>query len=344
MVATPSDLPGGVLTERERDFFAGRGSAGSLPFTVTRHYLSLVDWSDPEDPIRRQCIPRREEHITLPYELSDPLGEELSAAVPRLVHRYADRVLLLVTDRCATYCRHCFRRRFTGRKNQAIRPAEAAAAAAYIEAHPEIRELIFSGGDPFMLTNERLFALLERFRRAEKNLAFRIHSRLPVVLPRRFTAPTLKKLSAFRPLRLVTQFNHARELSAASRQAVNGLLSHGIPVLNQAVLLRGVNNSPETQTALIRGLHEVGIIPYYLFQGDLAPGTSHLRVPLEEGLRLMKHLRAALPASLLPVYALDQPGLGGKIPLGEHSVLDRTACYFLLAAQDGKRFTYPVET
>jgi lysine 2,3-aminomutase len=356
VVLRGADLPAAALTESEREFFADPAHVRGLPFAVTRHYLSLIDWSDPEDPIRRQCIPRREEGQVRDYELSDPLGEDRAVASPRLVHRYPDRALLLVTSHCATYCRHCFRRRFSGSEKRAISSAEAGVAAAYLRDRPEIRELILSGGDPLMLSDPKLFALLECFRSLKNRPAFRIHTRLPVVLPRRFTAPFLDKLAAFRPLRLVTQFNHPRELGADSRRAADGLLNRGISVLNQAVLLRGVNDSTGTQIDLIRALVDAGITPYYLFQGDLARGTAHLRVPLDKGLRLMEELKSwaarpdpglpaeQLPAAKLPVYALDQPGLGGKIPLDSSTILDRKAQHFLLAGCDGKAFTYPVES
>jgi len=345
----PEQLPpAAALNESERAFFAAHRTDGCLPFKVTQHYLSLIDWTDPEDPIRRQCIPRREELNVRPCELSDPLGEDLSTASPRLIHRYPDRALLLVTDRCAAYCRHCFRRRFSGRVGRSARSigaVEVAAAAAYLRRHPEIRELIFSGGDPLTLPDGKLSGLLARFRGVDPTLAFRLHTRMPVVQPRRFTTKTAEKLAAFRPLRLVTQFNHPRELCTASRLAISALMSHDIPVLNQAVLLRGINDDVGTQLELIRTLIEAGIKPYYLFQGDLAQGTTHLRVPLEKGLRLMEEIKAVsgLPDELLPVYALDQPGAGGKIALSRETILEKTAEHYVLAGWDGRTCIYPVE-
>jgi lysine 2,3-aminomutase len=248
--------------------------------------------------------------------LQDPLGEAGVQAAPGLLHRYPDRALLLVTDCCAAYCRHCFRRRYTRRRHVRLPgPLRLQPAVAYVEAHPEVRELILSGGDPLLLPDRRLRALFARFRHYRPELAFRIHTRLPVVLPARVTPALAALLRRFRPLRMVVQVNHPRELAEGCLQAVRRLTEAGIPVLNQSVLLRGVNDDPGVLAELFRAQAAAGIRPYYLFQPDLAVGTSHLRPSLAEGLRLFEAARRLCPAELLPRYVRDLPGGGGKVAL-----------------------------
>jgi len=282
--------------------------------------LSLIDPQDPGDPIRRQFFPRAQELEAHPEELADPLGEEGVRKAPGLLHRYPDRALLLVTERCAAYCRHCFRRRFTGRgRRPAPGPGALERAAGYLKEHREVRELILSGGDPLMLADRKLAALLALFRRHRPELAFRIHTRLPVVLPERVTPELIALLSGCRPLRVVLQVNHPRELADDFLQAVRRFIQAGIPVLDQSVLLKGVNDDPPVLAELFRALADAGIRPYYLFHPDLAAGTAHLRPSLEEGLRLFAQLRLLCPAELLPRYVRDQPGGGGKVELSPAS-------------------------
>lgn len=303
----------------EQGFFEARGrqaSAQAPPFAVTGHVLSLIDPEDPDDPIRRQFFPRQEELVAHPEDLPDPLGEGAVEVVAGLLHRYPDRALLLATNRCAAYCRHCFRRGFTGRGSaRAAGPGALEPAAAYIGEHPEVRELILSGGDPLLLSDWRLQALLAVFRRRRPELAFRIHTRLPVLLPERVTPELVAVLSRFHPLRVVIQANHPRELAYACLQAVSRLVEAGISVLNQSVLLKGVNDDSGVLAELFRAQAAAGIRPYYLFQPDLAVGTSHLRPSLAEGLRLFAAAGRLCPAELLPRYVRDLPGGGGKVAM-----------------------------
>ena len=290
------------------------------PFAVTRRLLSLIDPRDPGDPIRRQFFPRVQELEAHPEELADPLGEEGVRKAPGLLHRYPDRALLLVTGRCAAYCRHCFRRRFTGPgRMRAPGPAALQRAAGYLAGHREVRELILSGGDPLMMPDRRLLALLELFRRSRPDLTFRIHTRLPVVLPERVTPELTALLSGFRPLRVVLQANHPRELAEDLLQAVERFTRAGIQVLDQSVLLKGVNDDPAVLAGLFKALVAAGIRPYYLFHPDLAVGTAHLRPSLAEGLRLFEQACRLCPAEQLPRYVRDRPGGGGKVELAPAS-------------------------
>jgi len=252
-----------------------------------------------------------EELRCAPEELADPLGEEIVQPVPGLLHRYRDRVLLLTTGRCAAYCRHCFRRRLSGRAGQAAFPA----AAEYVRKHTEVRELILSGGEPLLLPDTKLEGLLAGFRRARPDLAFRIHTRMPVALPARVTRVLAALLGRFQPLRVAVQVNHPRELAPAAREAVRRLQAEGLPVLSQSVLLRGVNDRPDVLAELFRALTAAGIRPYYLFQPDLARGTAHFRTPLPRGLELVAEARALCGGGPVPRYVQDLPGAGGKVPL-----------------------------
>jgi lysine 2,3-aminomutase len=319
-VRRPEDLPASFrLLPEEQGFFAAQPHCRSVqapPFAVTGHVLSLIDPGDPRDPIRRQFFPREEELVAHPEELEDPLGEDAVLAVPGLLHRYPDRVLLLATDRCAAYCRHCFRRRNTrGRRAPQSSPEEFQDAVAYVGENQEVRELILSGGDPLLFSDERLQELFARFRRTRPELAFRIHTRLPVVLPERVTPELAALLSGFRPLRVVIQVNHPRELAEECLQAVRRFIEAGIAVLNQCVLLKGVNDDPKVLAELFRAQASAGIRPYYLFQPDLAMGTGHLRPSLMEGLRLFEAVGRLCPEELLPRYVRDVPGGGGKVAL-----------------------------
>ncbi len=309
----PCDLPPELgLRPEERAFFRGPRREAP-PFAVTRHLLALMDPADPGDPIRRQFLPTAAELSCGAGELEDPLGEREVQPVPGLLHRYPDRALLLVTDRCAAYCRHCFRRRSSGRKRACLGRAELERAAAYLAVHPEVRELILSGGDPLLLSDARLRALFTLFRRGRPELALRVHTRLPVVLPRRVTPALARLLAAFGPLRLAVQVNHARELDPACRGALGLLAEAGVPLLSQSVLLAGVNDSVEILAELFAALSSAGVRPYYLFQPDLARGTAHFRPAPARGLELYRAAAALCPGA--PRFMLDLPGGGGKVPV-----------------------------
>lgn len=314
-----------------------------LPFGVSRYYESLSHMEDPTlDPIAAQYNPREEEERTLPYETDDPIGDGRYAVTKRLIHHYHDRVLLLVCDRCATYCRHCFRRHFTGNSTGRISGSELAEAAAYIRDHSEVQEVLLSGGDPLMLGDRELEEILATLRGLREELLFRVCSRVPVVLPGRITEPLAELLGSFRPLWFVTHANHPGEVTPQFQEAVNRLLRQGIVVMNQSVLLRGVNDNAEVLERLLRQLLRAGVKPYYLFQGDLAAGTAHFRVPIEKGLEIMKTLRSRLSGMAIPTYAVDLPDGGGKVPVESHLLrIERDA--YVLRGPDNREYRYPRE-
>ncbi len=316
---------------------------GRLPSGASRFYAGLAESEDPtRDPIAAQYVPQSAEADVRPWESPDPLDERRFEVAPRLVHRYRDRVLLLANDRCAVYCRHCFRRHFTGHGGGRIREGELAEVCRYIAAHPEVQEVLVSGGDPLMLSDAELGRVLDALLDTRPDLIVRVCTRVPVVLPARITEPLAELLGRRGCTWVVTHANHPRELTPELAAAVRRLLAHGVPVLNQAVLLRGINDDVETLEALLRGLVRARIKPYYLFQGDLASGTSHFRVPIERGITLMRELRRRLSGIALPVYAVDLPGGGGKVPI-ESSLLRVEADAYVLQGPEGGEFRYPRE-
>ncbi len=325
------------------DLLIGVDSATRLPYGVSRYYSSLAESDDPErDPIAAQYIPREAESNHVPRETPDPIGDRRYEATPRLVHHYRDRALLLVNDRCATYCRHCFRRHFTGHGAGRVSGDEIEKACDYLSVHPEVREILLSGGDPLMHGDEEFFAVIDRLRKV-RDFLIRVCTRMPVVLPSRITERFAHALSSRLPAWVVIHVNHPREITGELERAVGLLLRAGAPVANQAVLLRGINDDAATLEALFRGLQRNGIRPYYLFQGDLASGTAHFRVPIERGIELMRTLRRRLSGLALPTYAVDLPGGGGKVPIEANLVRTENDRYILRDAEGTER-SYPRET
>lgn len=315
-----------------------------LPSGVSAYYASLARTRDPyTDPIAAQFVARDEECLSLPYETRDPIGDERYRVGARVIHHYRDRILILANDRCATYCRHCFRRHFTGHSTGRITTAEIDEAATYVADHPECSEALISGGDPLMLPDEHLDLLLRALREARGDLILRLATRMPVVQPARVTAETAAMLGSYAPLWVVIQANHHREITPEFRRSVGLLVDNGIPVLNQAVLLRGVNDDADTLEALMRGLVQCRVKPYYLFQGDLANGTSHFRTTIDEGLALMAELRRRLTGIAVPTYAVDLPDGAGKVPLTEATIVQREAQWYVLRDLDGNEHRYPRE-
>ena len=335
------------LSEAELSFIATLESKGLLPFAVTPFYAALAG-SGADDPIRKQCIPDPREAERKSYELDDPLGESHYAVSPRFVHQYRDRALLLSNGTCAGYCRHCFRRSWTGAVPGFIRDAELDSACSYLAAQPELREILVSGGDPLVAANSRLEALFARLRSASPDILLRICTRLPIVHPARIDAALVALLRRFRPLRMIVHINHPRELSSEARAALSSCVDAGIPVHTQTVLLKGINDDARVLTELFREITTLGASPYYLFQGDLAQGTSHLRVNLEEALSLYSRLRQLVSGLCLPMFAVDLPGGGGKLALHPACIAGKTVYAdgspaYLLRDADGKLWKYPVE-
>jgi len=283
---------------------------------LTGDVAALIDPDDPGDPIARQYVPAAAELQIRPEERADPIGDARHTPLPGITHRYPDRLLLKPLLVCPVYCRFCFRREQVGPAGEVLDPAALDAALTYIAARPEIWEVILSGGDPLILSPARLSAILGRLRAISHVAVVRIHSRVPVVDPGRIDAAMVSIFRASAPVWVVIHVNHPRELTAAARAAIGRLADAGIPLLSQSVLLRGVNDDPDTLTALLRALVALRIKPYYLHHGDLAAGTSHLRTSLAEGQALMAALRGRVSGLCLPTYVLDLPGGAGKVPVG----------------------------
>jgi lysine 2,3-aminomutase len=285
---------------------------------VTPAMAKLIDTSDPNDPIAAQFIPTTDELTTLPEERADPIGDDAHSPVPGLVHRYQDRVLLKLVHVCAVYCRFCFRRETVGPGGPTmLGEEELEAALAYIRGRPEIWEVVFTGGDPLVIAPRRLAELLERFRAIEHVKILRFHTRVPVVDPARITGELVAALrNTGKTVYIAIHANHPRELTADARAALARLVDAGIALVSQTVLLKGINDDPETMTALMRGFVEARVKPYYLHHGDLAPGTSHFRTSIAEGQALMRALRGRLSGLAQPTYVLDIPGGYGKVPIG----------------------------
>lgn len=311
------------LTDDEKRWFAHQEN--SLPLAISRYYLKLIDPTDVHDPLRRQVIPTALELQCSKSEQMDPLAEVHHSVFPRLIHRYANRVALLVTDTCATYCRHCFRRRFTACMATSVSDTELNQIGEYLHAHTEVKEILLTGGDPLTLSNSRLKHIISVIGAARGDVVIRLCSRIPATFPARVTPELVKMLQETRrtALYVMTQFNHPREITKESIRAIELLVDAGLPVMNQTVLLRGVNDSVDVLEALMNALVANRVKPYYLFQGDLVEGTGHLRVPLEQGFALEAQLRSRLSGLAMPTYAIDLPDGGGKVPLNKSYLQER---------------------
>lgn len=292
--------------------------AARYAVAVTPAVAALIDTSNPNDPIARQYIPSAEELIAQPGETADPIGDHARAPVSGIVHRYPDRVLLKLVHVCAVYCRFCFRREMVGPGKETALSNEAYATALdYIRSHPEIWEVILTGGDPLMLSARRLKEVMSDLAAIDHVRIIRIHTRVPVADPARVTDETVAALKVNGATTWVAlHANHPRELTAEARAACALMVDAGIPMVSQSVLLRGVNDDAATLEALMRGFVECRIKPYYLHHGDLAPGTAHLRTTLEHGQKLMQSLRGRVSGLCQPDYVLDIPGGHGKSPVG----------------------------
>jgi lysine 2,3-aminomutase len=285
---------------------------------VTPAIAGLIDRGNPADPIARQFIPDLAELTVAPDERADPIGDHAHSPVAGIVHRYPDRVLLKLVNVCAVYCRFCFRREMVGPGKQGLTPAQLDAALAYIGAHPEIWEVILTGGDPLVLSARRLDDAMKRIAAIGHVTVIRLHTRVPVVAPEHITPALVRALKTGKTTYVALHANHPRELTGAARAAIARIVDAGIPMVSQSVLLRGVNDDVETLSRLMRAFVETRIKPYYLHHADLAPGTSHFRTTIAEGQALMRALRGRVSGLAQPTYVLDIPGGHGKVPVGPH--------------------------
>ncbi|MCL2451066.1 MAG: KamA family radical SAM protein [Polyangiaceae bacterium] len=311
-----------------------------LPLRITPYYLGLADPRDPRCPIRRQCVPNARESMRVDGDLADPLGEVAHEVAPHLVQRYPDRVLLLATDRCAVYCRFCTRSRMVGGGDGAV-PLEALEPAlAWLRAHPEVRDVIVSGGDPLAMATERIARLVAAVRAVPSVETIRLATRVPVTLPMRVTGELLDALRPHHPLWVMTHFNHPKELAPEARAACTRLADAGFPVMNQTVLLSGINDDAAVLEALFRGLVRVRVRPYYLLQADPVAGTAHLRTPIDRGVRLMTELQGRVSGIALPKLICDTPGGRGKVPIGRDYVVRRAPGRTTLETFRGEHVEY----
>jgi lysine 2,3-aminomutase len=312
-----------------------------LALAITPYFFNLIDPADENCPIRRQVIPRIEETRTASWEMADPCGEDSHSPVPGLVHRYPDRVLFLVTDRCASYCRYCTRSRLVSNAAGYDFHPDYDAQIDYIRQHPEVRDVLLSGGDPLLLSDDKLEGLLKRLREIPHLEFLRIGSRIPIFLPQRITPELCAMLKKYHPLFISVHTNHPRELTTEVRAALGRLADAGIPLGNQAVLLKHVNDDATVLRALFQKLLLCRVRPYYLYQCDLITGSAHLRTSVRRGLDLMEQLRGHTTGYAVPQYVIDAPGGGGKVPINPGYVLSHNADRVVLRNFEGRVFEYP---
>ncbi len=317
---------------------------GLFRMAITPYYASLMDPEDPCCPIRMQAVPDIRETRILPCELADPLGEEHDSPVPHIVHRYPDRVLFLVTKQCAMYCRHCTRRRVVGEEDGVIDPAAMETALDYIARTSKVRDVLISGGDPLTLSDASLERIISRLRAIEHVEVIRIGTRVPVVMPMRITPELLAMLKTYHPIWINTHFNHPKEITPQSEAACRAIVDAGIPLGNQSVLLRGVNDSTEVMRTLLLKLVKMRVRPYYLYQCDLSPGIGHFRTPVERGVEIIHDLTGAISGYAVPKFVIDAPGGGGKVPINPAYVVSMDEKQVVMKNYLGMTYTYPQPT
>ena len=329
------------LTEDERASVIQR--TGNLPIAITPYYMSLLSRYNPDQPLRKTHIPVGGEFVTIRGEEPDPLGEDHDTATPGLVHRYPDRVLFLTTGFCSTYCRYCTRSRMVGETNgeYSFSISQWEKAAQYIEAHPEIRDCLLSGGDPLSIGDDKLDWLLNRLR-SIKHLEFiRIGTKIPVVMPQRITKNLTRILKKYHPLWMSIHFTHPDELTPETIEACTRLADAGIPLGSQTVLLKDINDDINVMKPLMHGLLKARVKPYYLYQCDPVSGSAHFRTPVEKGLEIIRQLRGHTTGYAVPQFVVDAPGGGGKIPLLPDYVIGRDGDDLLLTNFEGGTYRYP---
>ena len=313
---------------------------GRLRMAVTPYYLSLIDLDDPYDPIRKQAIPTIDELYFAPYEAADPLAEDDYSPCPGLTHRYPDRALLLVTDQCAMYCRHCTRRRFAGQHDDNVPMEQIMKGIEYIRNHSEIRDVLISGGDPLMLSDKIIDTIFGELRKIKHLEIIRFGSRTPVVCPQRITPELCNIIKKYHPVWCNVQFNHPNELTKEAVNACELLVNAGIPVGNQSVLLAGVNDCVYVMKELVNALVKARVRPYYIYNCDPSLGLSHFRTPVSKGIEIMEALRGHTTGFCVPTFVVDAPGGGGKTPVMPNYVISQTPRKVVLRNFEGVITTY----
>ena len=307
---------------------------------VTPYYLSLIDLDDPEDPIRKQAIPTEAELYFAPEESADSLHEDTDSPVRGLTHRYPDRVLFLITDRCAAYCRHCTRRRMVGQTDNALPRSQIDACIEYIRNHPEVRDVLVSGGDVFLQSDDMLEYVISNLRKIPHVEIIRLGTRTPVVMPQRITPALCDMLKKYHPIWVNVHFNHPNEITPEAAEACARLADAGIPLGNQSVLLAGVNDCVHVMKKLVNDLVKIRVRPYYIYACDLSLGLSHFRTPVSKGIEIIEGLRGHTSGFCVPTFVVDAPGGGGKIPVMPNYVLSQTPNKVILRNFEGVITTY----
>jgi len=317
-----------------------RMAHGSFPVAVTPYFASLLDPNNPRCPLRRQVIPTAREHLVSAYEMVDPCGEDAHSPVPGLVHRYPDRVLLLPLNMCASYCRYCTRSRWVGDENAVIFGARLAGALNYIRKNKKVRDVLISGGDPLLFSDQRLDELLGKLREIPHVEFIRIGTRVPVFLPQRITPALVSTLRKFHPVWLSIHFNHPKEITPEVKAACERLADGGFPLGSQTVLLKGINDRPEVVKKLCHELLRIRVRPYYLYQCDPVRGTSHFRTPVAKGVEIIENLRGHTTGYAVPTFVIDAPGGGGKVPLMPNYVVGMEEGIITLRNYAGNSYQY----
>ncbi|CAH2214245.1 lysine 2,3-aminomutase [Tepidibacter aestuarii] len=313
---------------------------GTLRMSITPYYLSLIDINDVNDPIRRQAVPTSLELHESDADLLDPLHEDEDSPVEGLTHRYPDRALLLVTDQCSMYCRHCTRRRFAGQNDCTLPMKQIDKAIDYIKETPQIRDVLLSGGDALLISNDKLEYIIKRLREIPHVEIVRIGSRAPVVMPQRITEDLVNMLKKYHPIWLNTHFNHPNEITPESKKACEMLADAGIPLGNQSVLLRGVNDCVHLMKKLVNELVKIRVRPYYIYQCDLSMGLEHFRTSVSKGIEIIEGLRGHTSGYCVPTFVVDAPGGGGKTPVMPNYVISQSNNKVILRNFEGVITTY----
>jgi lysine 2,3-aminomutase len=340
-VRTLADL-GRMIDLTDEETAAIKRHTGALPVGITPYYTSLLDRQDGNHALRRTVVPVLGEYETARGENEDPLGEDSHSPVPGLVHRYPDRVLLLVTNFCSVYCRYCTRARMVGSVGErSVKKTDIELALAYIEQTTAVRDVLISGGDPLSLDDDRLEYILRRLRRIPHVEFIRIGSKQPVVQPMRITAALARILKRCHPLWMSLHFTHPDELTPEVAEACGRLADAGVPLGSQTVLLKGVNDDVETLKKLMHGLLKIRVRPYYLYQCDPISGSAHFRTPVSKGVELIRGLRGHTTGYAVPTFVVDAPNGGGKIPISPDYVVGYENGDLLLRSYDGNTYRYP---
>ncbi|MFA5361660.1 MAG: KamA family radical SAM protein [Candidatus Omnitrophota bacterium] len=318
-----------------------KNAKGRMAMAITPYWATLIDADDPACPIRRQAVPTANEFKVGPYEMVDPCGEDTDSPAPYLVHRYPDRVLLLGTEHCAMYCRHCTRRRLVGAEAQMDNSTTRwDAAIEYIRSNKKIRDVLISGGDPLTLEDDVLLDLLKKVRSIPHIEFVRIGTRVPVTLPQRITEKLIASLKQFGPVWISIHFNHPKEITRRTRVACEMLADSGFPLGSQTVLLKGVNERPYIMRKLMQELLKIRVRPYYIYQCDLVRGTQHFRTSVSEGINIIEKLRGHTTGYAVPTFVIDAPGGGGKIPIGPGYIISQAKGKYVLRNYKNKIYTY----